>query len=671
MPPADSAPGGDSPDTGVIVHDPVFVPLPDGRRLAATLWLPGDADTRPAPAVLEYIPYRRRDGTAARDSTTHPLFAAAGIAGVRVDTAGHGDSDGVFDDEYSEQELADAEAVIAWLAAEPWCNGRVGMMGISWGGFNALQVAARRPPALRAVVSVGSTVDRYHDDIHYKGGCQLGANFSWSSFMLCYGARAPDPLVVGDGWRDTWLERLNTQPFPLAAWLAHPRRDGYWKHGSICEDYAAIEAAVYIASGWADGYRNAPPTAAARLAAPVTAVNGPWIHKYPHFAWPRPRIDFTGECIAWWRRWLQGEDDGREWPAYRAFISQAVRPGGRREDEDGFWVTLAEWPSPRASTRVLHGVSGRLDDSPGAAETRTISSPQDCGTACGEYFALKPEDDLPGDQQGDDAASLTFETAPLAEDMVVLGRPLVEFDVSLDRPYGNLAVRLVDVHADGVCHRVSLGVLNLAHRLGSEAPRGMEPGTTERVAVALDESGYRFLAGHRIRLSISTAYWPYLLPPPWPVTATLSGVVLSLPLLVDAHESTVAAPADPDPLPRFVCHRQPESARRVERDPNGGDTRYVVVDDSGDHEMPGHGLIVGERREDSYRIDPADPLEAMMESTFSHRMQRGDWRVAVEAWSRMTCDAENFHLEARVTASEGDAVVHVREWRESIPRDFL
>ena len=271
-----------------------WIDLPDGRRLAARLWQP--AADAPAPAILEYLPYRKRDGTAPRDATTHAVFAAAGYACVRVDIAGTGDSDGVFDDEYSEQELSDGEAVIAWIARQPWCDGNVGMIGISWGGFNGLQLAFRRPPALKAIVTCCSTVDRYADDIHYMGGCLLTDNFNWGAQMLAYQSRPPDP-ALRDDWRERWAERIETLPFLAARWLEHPVRDAYWRHGSVCEDWQAIEAAVLAIGGWADAYVNAPPALAANLAAPAKALMGPWEHKYPHIAQINV-ADFHGEVVA-------------------------------------------------------------------------------------------------------------------------------------------------------------------------------------------------------------------------------------------------------------------------------------------------------------------------------------------------------------------------------------
>jgi len=176
----------------------IWIPLSDGVRLAARLWLPEDAEAKPVPAILEYLPYRKRDGTTVRDALTHPYFAGHGYAAIRVDMRGNGDSEGLLFDEYTKQEQDDAIEVIEWLTKQKWCSGSVGMIGISWGGFNGLQVAARKPPALKAIVTLCSTDDRYQDDIHYKGGCVINEHMAWAATMFAYSSRPPDPALVGD-----------------------------------------------------------------------------------------------------------------------------------------------------------------------------------------------------------------------------------------------------------------------------------------------------------------------------------------------------------------------------------------------------------------------------------------------------------------------------------------
>ncbi|MDX1594934.1 MAG: CocE/NonD family hydrolase, partial [Gammaproteobacteria bacterium] len=270
----------------VEVHDDVRITMRDGTELAARLWLPESAKHEPAPAILEYIPYRRRDGTAARDAANHGWFAGHGYACLRVDMRGSGDSGGILEDEYTQQELDDGVEVLRWLGEQPWCTGRVGMMGISWGGFNALQIAAMDPPELCAVISASSTDDRYADDVHHMGGCLLGDNLSWASIMFAFNSLPPDPQSVGDSWREIWLERLEHCSPWLVTWLEHQRRDRFWRHGSFCEDFSAITCPVFAVSGWADGYSNAVFRLLEKLDVPRRGLVGPWGHLYPHMGQP-------------------------------------------------------------------------------------------------------------------------------------------------------------------------------------------------------------------------------------------------------------------------------------------------------------------------------------------------------------------------------------------------
>ena len=309
----------------------MWIPLSDGVRLSARIWLPEDAEDEPVPALLEYLPYRKDDETAARDAVRHPYLAGHGYASVRVDMRGSGDSEGLLLDEYLPQEQLDAVEVIEWLAAQPWCSGAVGMFGISWGGFNALQVAARQPPALKAVIAVSTTHDRYTDDVHWCGGCVYQPMLDWATSMLAYNARPPDPAVVGDGWRDLWLARLEgNRPF-IESWLGHQTRDDYWLQGSVCADYAAIRCPVYVVSGWCDWYRNPVFALLEGLDVPRKGLIGPWAHTYPEQAAPGPAIGFLQESLRWWDRWLKGtRERHRERAAPAGVDDRAVRAGTPR-----------------------------------------------------------------------------------------------------------------------------------------------------------------------------------------------------------------------------------------------------------------------------------------------------------------------------------------------------
>ena len=400
----------------------LLIPLADGTRLAARLWLPVDAERKPVPAILEYLPYRKRDGTVVRDALTHPYLAGHGYACVRVDLRGSGDSDGVMLDEYAEQELADGEEVIAWLVSQSWCTGKVGMMGISWGGFNCLQIAARKPAGLEAVITLCSTDDRYRDDIHYKGGCLLGENLGWSATMLAYSSRAPDPALVGDRWRAMWLERLEAEPLLAVPWLQHPHRDAYWKRGSVCEDIGAIDAAVLAIGGWNDAYSNAVPRLVASVQSPVKGIIGPWAHKYPHFAVPEPRIGFLQEALRWWDQWLKGVDTGVDQdPAHRTYIMELGRPGASVAHIGGRWVSDKVWPSDRSELQRWYLNAQCLGQTPDANGKQTLSSPQHTGADSGEYCIIWMGPEFPGDQRQDDSGSLTFDTPPLAKPIDLVG----------------------------------------------------------------------------------------------------------------------------------------------------------------------------------------------------------------------------------------------------------
>jgi uncharacterized protein len=405
----------------IIEH--TLIPLKDGTMLAARIWLPRDAEQTPVPAILEYLPYRKRDGTYERDALTYPYLAGHGYAGVRVDIRGSGESTGLLFDEYAKQEQDDGLEVIAWLAAQPWCNGSVGMMGISWGGFNGLQIAARCPPALKAIVTICSTDDRYADDVHYMGGTLLTAGLGWSSFFFGSMCLPPDPMLVGNAWRAMWLERLQNTPLFFEAWLHHQRRDAYWKHSSVCENYNAIQCAVYAVGGWTDGYKNAIPRLLERLNAPRKGLIGPWAHAYPHFALPGPQIGFLQEILRWWDYWLKGIDTGvMDEPTLRAWMTDSVKPASHHDILPGRWVAESSWPSTVIKPRRLFLTDAGLQNADASLTPRPVCSPQTVGKRGGEWVPFGRGRDQAADQQEDDRQSLVFDTAPLDGPIEILGR---------------------------------------------------------------------------------------------------------------------------------------------------------------------------------------------------------------------------------------------------------
>lgn len=640
-------------------QDDLFIPLPDGTRLAARLWRPQDAT--PVPAVLEFIPYRKRDNTLPRDETIHPWMAEHGYACLRVDIRGSGDSEGVFDDEYSPQELQDACDVIAWIAAQDWCSGSVGMMGKSWGAFNCLQVAAMNPPALKAVVKMCGTVDRFNDDIHFKGGCLLGENFGWGSLMLSYNARPADPLLRPD-WREDFRQRIETMPHLSEIWASHQTRDDYWKHGSVCEDYAAIGPAVLTLGGWNDNYMNAPAALAGN--APLAkAIVGPWVHQYPHTAVPAPRIGFLSEMKSWWDRWLKGIENGAEdWPNYRVWMLDSAPPDASAPERPGRW--LAETcPSPSVSEKTL-ALSGDGTLGGAAPLTRIIATPQTLGAASGEFFPMGLNAEMAGDQRFDDAQSVCFEM-DCPEGLALMGAARLSMTLSADQTHGFIVARLCDVAPDGASVRIAHGVLNLHHRC--DPPQPLTPGEPLDVTLTLDQMAYRLAPGHRLRLALSNSYWPFLWPSPRPVTLTLSAGVLTLPEHGgEAPGWAFAAPETPPPARLKRLSDGIESRTRTIDEITGAET-IRITSDSGETENPDHGLRTRSAMTEEWMIHPDDPLCASCTITWDQSFERGDWSVHTSVVARQFATLETLELDATLTARIKDGP----EEPEIVARNFV
>jgi len=678
--------------------DYVWIPLRDGARLAARVWLPVDAETDPVPGILEAVPYRLSDGMVTRDVLIHPYWAARGYACVRVDLRGSGESDGVLTDEYAAQEQEDLLEVIAWIAAQPWCDGGVGMTGISWGGFNSLQVAARRPPALKAIITLMSTDDRYADDVHYKGGCVLATDLlHWSTCMLHWQCQPPHEVAVGEHWRDLWKERLQAARPWVHTWLAHQRRDGYWKHGSVCEDYTAIEVPVYAVGGWIDGYTNSVLRLLDGLPGPRKGLIGPWPHAFPHYASPGPAIGFLQEALRWWDRWLKGTDTGiMDEPMLRVWMQESMPPVTWMDEVPGRWVAEQTWPSPRIRTigwqldgdGVLRDSASASRADPEAAAAHgtaggrlSITGSQLCGADAGAWCAESQPSDWPPDQRAAEGQSLCFTSVPLTEATEILGHPRLTLRFASDRPLALVAARLDDVAPGGVSKLVTQHIFNLAHRAGHETPERLEPGREYTVTIALDAIAHSFPAGHRLRLALSPTYWPWAWPSPEPVTlAILAGLSrLELPVRPPNAADAELRPFEPPVVPPGLGETTVgggRGGRSYTRDlaDDGIDWTFTYVD-GGNVRLPG-GWESEEWNKVSYAIREGDPLSAKVEVDTESVLVRGaQGRFHIVAHGEMTCDAASFFVVDRIAVFEGDAdaeaEVSHRTWRHEAPRDFV
>jgi len=655
----------------------LVIPMADGVHLAARAFMPADATSRPVPAIIECNPYRKRDGLIHRDTLAYPYLAGHGYACLRIDLRGSGDSGGVIDDEYSERELRDLCDAIEWIAKQPWCSGRVGMTGKSWSGFNALQVAAMRPPSLKAIVPVHAAADRYADDVHYMGGTFLHDNFAWASIMYALQALPPDPAAVGEKWRSMWLQRLDGMEFWLRRWTEHQRRDAYWKRASVCEDYARIRTPILAVGGWEDGYSNTVPMLLEGCRdIPVHGLVGPWGHNFPFNAVPGPQIGYLQYCLRWWDRWLKDEDTGIERePAYRVWMNDSFRPDPTARERAGRWIAEDRWPSPRVTMKSWHLGNGTLAIEQGSGWRRTIRSESMTGISNPEWCSHGDgSPDMAADQRADDARSLTFDTVPLAEPVTILGAPVVTVILSSDKPVAKLALRLCDVWPDGASSRVTFMLFNLTHRNGHANPMPLVPGEHYTVRIPLNHVAHRFLAGQRIRLAVSTQWWPMMWPAPDDATISLhAGSRLELPVRPDrAEDAQWADLGRPETAPPVASEtvREGHVEYSVTRDIGKGTTMVRALKDGGSRYLPTVDILADGELEQIYTIADGDPLSASAEARETQTLSREGWEIEIRTRTTMTASAAAFRIAAELDAFENGMRVHSRDEQYTIPRDF-
>jgi predicted acyl esterase len=664
------------------IHETIWITLPDGTRLAARLWLPRDAG--PLPCILEYLPYRRRDRTRMRDESMHPLFAEAGYAAIRVDIRGYGDSEGMYGDEYSHQEIQDGHDVVQWIAEQDWCDGTVGMFGKSWGAYNSFQVAATRPPALKAIAPVMGTDDRWREDIHFYGGCLANDNFWWGAIMQLYNAMPPDPEIVGDRWLEMWRDRLEGAEFWPAMWLGHQTHDEVWRRGSICENYADVEIPVYFFGGWADLFRDTPFRIAENLKGPVKVMMGPWAHLFPHEGSPTPKADFVAEVIRFWDHWLKGKDTGlMDEPPLRFWLQDSVPPAGSQSHRPGRWVEEAGWPSANVTDTVHWLNDGALGETAEHGTALSICSPQTFGVAGGDMCSFAIPGDMPTDCRIDAGGALQFRGDVLDAPLDILGQPHLDLTVTADRTQGFVAVLLVDEAPDGSQMLISRGFCNLMHRQSDTAPTPVTPGEEMAVTVPLYGTGYTVRAGHRLVVQIASAYWPILWPAPEPLTLTIRPGTSALHLPV--RVATPDAP-DPRPLPEPPARTRKRAVTQVRKGSmersfhtdltTGEVTQRFFLDGGvfgpiGDMRLDDIGTVLSDISDRRYAIHGDDPLSARATMQQTAKFTRDDWDVKIECFAEQTATATDFHLTARIRCFNGDALFFENDETFTIPRNGM
>ena len=473
-----------------------------------------------------------------------------------------------------------------------------------------------------------------------------------------------------------WMERLEAEPLLAIDWLQHPHRDTYWKHGSVNQDYAAIEAAVLAVGGWNDAYTNAVPRLVSKLQSPTKGIIGPWAHKYPHFAVPEPRIGFLQEALRWWDQWLKGENTGvQKDPAFRTYIMEPPRPGGSIRHIAGRWVSDSQWPFDKGEVQRWHLNADGLSQTQGRAAKKSHSTAQTVGGDGGEYCIIWLGPEFAGDQRHDDAGSLTWDSSVLTQAIDIVGAPALTLKFSSDKPVANVAVRLNSVWPDGAVSRISYAVFNLCHRNGHDKPEALEPGKVYTERIALDDVAATIPRGHSLRVSISTSYWPMIWPAPEAVTLTVhqAASVMDIPVRTARRNEKppVFAPSEAAAPVKLQEHSKPHNTRELTRDQATGETRLTIVDDFGRSTIVEHGLTIWACGRENYRSLPHDPLSARQECHWTEERQRGDWKVRTETYSTMTASKTHWHITGRLEAYENDALVWSRDWDKKVRRNLL
>ena len=647
-----------------------FIAMADGVRLAATLYVPDGEG--PWPAILEALPYRKDDLTSSY-RTEYVRLSEAGYVVCRADVRGTGTSEGVAEDEYPEIERRDMNEVIAWLASQDWCTGNVGMYGTSYSGFNAIQLAMTRPPALKAIIPIFATDDRYADDVHFFGGALKALDLvDYPTYMTGLNALPPVPSLYGQGWRDVWERRVQENEPWVIRWLEEQTFGPYWQRGSLRPDYGAIQAATMIVAGWADGYTNNSLRTMAELTCSKRLILGPWAHASTETSLPGPNVDLLPEMLRWWDRWLKGIDNGvdRE-PAILVFARRSTKPQPDLAEVRGEWRYEPGWPLDRGRelSMPLENAVAASRPAPDGLEVRG-----DVGWTAWISCAGNLPYGQPQDQRPDEAWSVVYDWPPLAEELEILGHPRVGVTITSSAPVAFLSAKLCDVFPDGTSALVTRGLLNLAHRESRQEPSPLEPGAPYQVEVDLEVTSWAFEPGHRIRLDLAGSDWPNAWPPPAAATLTVErgGSALMLPVIEGPSPITqrpvLATPSrGQERYESSKGNTVDEVVWRIEHDVLDRETR-AVAQSSGTTEAEGERPRFHELYGGTVAVSTRDPAVARADSRASLTIEWPEATVTTEVHQVVRSDATTYHLTIELDVSENGMPRWSRQWDRRIPR---
>jgi hypothetical protein len=665
-----------SPPAYEIAFQEATIAMPDGVRLAADLYLPsGGTRGERFPVLLEYLPYRKTEARA-RNYALYSYFVKRGYAVARVDIRGTGNSEGrLIAYEYTDQEQTDGEAVIDWLSKQAFSTGKVGMFGISWGGFNSIHMAMRNPPALKAIIAVDATDDLYQDDVHFMDGIIHVDSWEMGQDLANLLPGAPD-FKIDDA---LFADRFDTPPWMLT--YKRQQRDGpFWKRTALKERYDSIRVPTFVIGGWYDGYRDSVPRMLEHLKAPIKAIVGPWHHAFPNSAYPRPQMEWRHEAVRWFDQWLKDRDTGiLAEPRFAVYIRKWHPPGPYLEEAPGEWRYEDGWPIRRVREQALQPQPNHtLAVAASPRDTHLLRYVPTSGIEAGGpvmWFG-----DVAPDQRPTDALSLVYDTDALTEEVEILGLPRALLRVSTDAPRANWFVRLGDVAPDGTVTQVAAAGFNGTHRDSAENPAPLEPGRVYPLEIEMHFTSWVFPKGHRIRLAVNNALWPMLWPTPYAMTTSLelggadpTRVMLPVVPHEERPRPSFQPPAADPKMPGYEALDEEQTTSgygeisKIERDVDHRTTRVTALNARGTKYPWGtrrfHETIVHEAQDDH-------PEAASVRGEYTTTVVLEGRTLQWESEVTFRSDRENFYFNAVRRLRQDGALVREKAWVDTIPRDF-
>jgi putative CocE/NonD family hydrolase len=548
------------------------------------------------------------------------------------------------------------------------------MFGISWGGFNSIQMAMRNPPALKAFVAVMATEYLFQEDVHYMDG--IIHTDSWMMSHDLYNSLPGAPAFELD---DEWLKnRFEVEP-SVYAYMRQQRDGPFWDRASARGQYDKIRIPGYHIGGWYDGYRNSLPRMLEHVDAPVKAMIGPWDHYFPHNAWPTPQVEWRHEATRWFDHWLKGKGTGiLEEPEFAVYVRDYHPPDPAISMVPGQWRWEDGWPIQRMAPQTWyagrdHGLSRKSSE----RALHSLLYKPSIGLEGGGQTMWWGS--VPPDQQPMDDYSLVYDSEVLAEPLEILGRPVAKLHVTASAPRANWVVRISDVAPDGKVTQVAGAAINGTHRLSAREPQDIEPGEPFSLELPLHFTSWVFPKGHRIRVAISNAQWPMLWPTPYPMETTLAiggekGASVVLPVVPSGKSSMpdFRAPAKNPQLAGFETLDAGNitgyaAITEIRRDPDTGEA-VGVAHNSGATRYP-WGV---ERFEEEieHRTSDDEPARTSVIGRYKLTEELADRELEFEQRVEFSSDLQNFYLTITRSVSVDGSVYREKSWRETLPRDY-